>query len=287
MEMEKGKLYLVGTPIGNLEDMTYRAIRTLQEVDLIAAEDTRHTRKLLEYFQIDTPMTSYHEHNEEEKSVQLIEKVLLGSSIAVVTDAGMPGISDPGYRFVVKAWEVGIEVIPVPGPTAMTAALVVSGMATDRFTFEGFLPRKGSQRRKYLQELAIERRTMIFYEAPHRLMETLEDIREVLGTERMVMVARELTKKHEEKVRGTVDEVCTHFSTNLPKGEIVLILAGSDLSVGDADEMGWEEMSIVEHLQTLIAVGLTKKQAIKQVAQERNLPKNVVYQEAIQMDTTE
>lgn len=282
--MESGKLYLVGTPIGNLEDITYRAIRTLKEVQLIAAEDTRHSRKLLEYFQISTPMTSYHEHNEEEKSAELIESILGGTSVAVVTDAGMPGISDPGYRLVVKAWENGVEVIPIPGPTAMTSALVSSGFATDRFTFEGFLPRKTNQRREQLQELAAEPRTMIFYEAPHRLVETLEDIKAVMGSERMVLVARELTKKHEEKVRNTVDEVLCHFTDNPPKGEIVLIVAGNTAVGAVQEEMGWETMSILEHVEALMKAGMAKKQAIKQVAQERNLPKSQVYQEAIQID---
>lgn len=282
--MVKGKLYLVGTPIGNLEDMTFRAIRTLKEVELIAAEDTRNTRNLLEYFDIHTPMTSYHEHNEEEKSIDLMEKILNGVSIAVVTDAGMPGISDPGYRLVVKAWEAGVEVIPVPGPTAMTSALVTSGFPTDSFIFEGFLERKGNSRRKHLQELASETRTLVFYEAPHRLVETLEDITAVLGDGREVLVARELTKKHEEKVRGPVAEVLAYFTANPPRGEIVLVLAGNSAVESLQEEMGWEEMSILEHVQTLMSAGLSKKQAIKKVAEERNLPKSQVYQEAIQLE---
>lgn len=284
MAMGKGKLYLVGTPIGNLEDMTFRAIRVLKEVELVAAEDTRNTRNLLEYFDIHTPMTSYHEHNEEEKSADLIEKILSGVSVAVVTDAGMPGISDPGYRLVVKAWEVGVEIVPVPGPTAMTSALVSSGFPTDSFIFEGFLERKGNQRRKHLQDLASETRTLVFYEAPHRLVETLEDIAEVLGAEREVMVARELTKKHEEKVRGPVGEVLEHFTANPPRGEIVLVLAGNSVVENLQGDMGWETMSILEHLQALMSAGLSKKQAIKKVAEERNLPKSQVYQEAIQLE---
>lgn len=285
--MEKGKLYLVGTPIGNLDDMTFRAIQTLRDVDWIAAEDTRHTRKLLEYFQIETPMTSYHEHNEEEKSAHLIEKILAGASIAVVTDAGMPGVSDPGYRFVRKAWEEDVEVVPIPGPTASITALVASGMPTDRFIFEGFLPRKTSQRRAYLQELIAEPRTLIFYEAPHRLVETLEDLVGVMGPHRMVTVVRELTKRHEEKIRGMASEVLAHFTMQEPKGEIVLVVAGNDLRNAGAEEMGWETMSVVEHLTALIQVGLTKKQAIKQVAQERGLPKSEVYQVAIPIDARE
>lgn len=277
-----GKLYLVGTPIGNLEDITYRAIRTLKEVEMIAAEDTRHSRKLLEYFEIETPMTSYHEHNEEEKGLQLVEKMLDGTSIAVITDAGMPGISDPGYRLVVKAWDAGIEVIPVPGPTAMTTALISSGLTTDRFTFEGFLPRKKKQRQERLKELFTEPRTMIFYEAPHRLKDTLSDMEEVFGSERVVMVGRELTKKHEEKIRGQVCELLAHFRSTDPKGEIVMIVAGNDLS-NLTEEKGWEGMTILEHLEALIDAGLPKKEAIKKVAKERSLPKSDVYQEAIQI----
>ncbi|AZR74420.1 16S rRNA (cytidine(1402)-2'-O)-methyltransferase [Anoxybacter fermentans] len=282
-----GKLYLVGTPIGNLEDITYRAVRILREVDLIAAEDTRHTRKLLEYFDIKTPTTSYHEHNEIKKGPQLIEKILKGSSIALVTDAGMPGISDPGYRLVLMAWEANVEVIPIPGPTALITALVTSGLETDRFTFEGFLPRKKNQRKKKLQELIKEPRTMVFYEAPHRLIETLEDLKEVMGESRMVMVARELTKKHEEKVRGTVKEVLAKFKQDSPKGEIVLVVAGSNLAELKEETMGWEGMSVLEHLKVLMDAGLTKKQAIKKVACERNLPKSEVYQIAIKIDVNE
>lgn len=280
----EGKIYLVGTPIGNLEDMTYRAIRILKEVDLIAAEDTRHTRKLLEYFEITTPMTSYHEHNEIEKSQDLLEKILSGISLALVSDAGMPGVSDPGYRLVLDAWDKGIEVIPVPGATAMISALVVSGMPTDRFTFEGFLPRKTNQRQERLQELLLEPRTMIFYEAPHRLLATLEDIEKVMGSERLVMVARELTKKHEDKARGAVGELLKHFIQNPPRGEIVLVVEGRKMAQFAEDTQGWEEMTVLQHLQTLINAGMTKKQAIKTVSQERNLPKSQVYQEAIQIE---
>ncbi len=280
----KGKLYLVGTPIGNLEDITFRAVRILKEVDLIGAEDTRHTRKLLVHFDIHTPLTSYHEHNEEEKGIQLIEKILEGISIAVVTDAGMPGISDPGYRLVVKAWDAGIEIVPIPGPTAMTTALVSSGLATDRFVFEGFLPRKKNQRQKRLQELVAEIRTMIFYEAPHRLVEMLKDLKEVMGSTRRVLVGRELTKKYEEKIQGTVEEVLAHFEKNTPRGEIVLVVQGNDLFDGEREKIGWEEMSILEHLEFLINSGLSKKEAIKMVAKERNLPKNKIYQEAVKIE---
>ena len=283
----EGKLYLVGTPIGNLEDMTFRAVRVLKEVDLIAAEDTRNSRNLLQYFDIHTPMASYHEHNEEEKSSELLEKLQNGTSLAVITDAGMPGISDPGYRLVVKAWEAGVEVIPVPGPTAMTSALVSSGFPTDRFAFEGFLPRKSNQRRTSLQEMASETRTLIFYEAPHRLVETLEDMQTVLGSNRMVLVARELTKKHEEKIRGTIEQVLAHFTATPPKGEIVIILAGNTEMETLQEEMGWESMTIVQHIEALMDAGLSKKQAIKEVAQERNLPKSQVYQEAIQIGVNE
>lgn len=287
------KIYLVATPIGNLEDITYRAVRLLKEVDLIAAEDTRHTRKLLEHYGILTPLTSFHQYNEEKKSLELILKVKAGTSLALVTDAGMPGISDPGYRLVVQAWAEGVEVTPVPGPTAFVSALVVSGMTTDRFVFEGFFPRKKNSRRQRLQELLFEPRTMIFYEAPHRLIKTLEDIQAVMGEDRLIMIARELTKKYEEKRRGSVKEVLAHFQKNPPKGEIVLVIAGkiagktSGKIAGkkdvDTEPEGWEEMSILEHLQMLISNGLTKKQAIKAVALERNLPRNRVYQEAVKI----
>lgn len=280
------KIYLVATPIGNLEDITYRAVRLLKEVDLIAAEDTRHTRKLLEHYGILTPLTSFHQYNEEKKSLELILKVKAGTSLALVTDAGMPGISDPGYRLVVQAWAEGVEVTPVPGPTAFVSALVVSGMPTDRFVFEGFFPRKKNSRRQRLQELLFESRTMIFYETPHRLIKTLEDIQAVMGEDRIIMIARELTKKYEEKRRGSVKEVLAYFQKNPPKGEIVLVIFGKTCGKKDAFDIeseGWEEMSILEHLQMLINAGLTKKQAIKAVALERDLPRNQVYQEAVKI----
>lgn len=278
----KSKLYLVATPIGNLEDITYRAIRLLKEVDLIAAEDTRQTKKLLKHYQILTPVTSFHQYNEENKSWDLIAKIKTGTSLALVTDAGMPGISDPGYRLVVQAWTEGVEVIPVPGPTALISALVVSGMTTDRFVFEGFLPRKRSARQKRIQELFLESRTLIFYEVPHRLLKTLEDILTIMGAARQVMVARELTKKFEEKRRGSVEEVLAHFQNNPPKGEIVLVIQGNKNTL-DIDTQGFLEMSIIEHLEMLIEAGWTKKQAIKEVASQRNLPKNQVYQHAIKL----
>lgn len=279
-----GKLYLVGTPIGNLEDMTYRAIRILKEVDLIAAEDTRHTGKLLTHFEINTPSTSYHEHNEKEKSSTLIEKLLQGKDIALVTDAGMPTISDPGYRLVSKIWENNLEVITVPGPTALISALAMSGMPTDRFSFEGFLPRKKRQRESKLQELITETRTMIFYEAPHRLLKALKSVEKVFGVDRVIMVARELTKKHEEKIRGKVGDVIAHFEKNQPKGELVIVINGSNPEDLKEEKLGWEDMTVLEHLYTLIDAGLTKKQAIKKVAKERDLPKKQVYKTAIQIE---
>ena len=277
----KSKLYLVATPIGNLEDITYRAVRLLKEVDLIAAEDTRETKKLLQHYQISTPVTSFHQYNEEKKSWDLIARVKTGTSLALVTDAGMPGISDPGYRLVVQAWAEGVEVIPLPGPTALISALVVSGMTTDRFVFEGFLPRKKLARQKRIQELLLESRTLVFYEVPHRLLASLEDIRKIMGAARQIMVARELTKKHEEKSRGSLEEVLAHFQKNPPKGEIVLVIEGNN-QLG-IDTQGFEEMSVLEHLQMLIEAGWTKKQAIKEVAFQRNLPKNQVYHQAIRI----
>ncbi len=279
-----GKIYLVGTPIGNLDDITYRAVRVLKEVDLIAAEDTRHSRRLLGHFEITTPLISFHEHNELEKSQELVGKVKQGTNLALITDAGMPGISDPGYRLVVEAWKAELEIVPVPGPTAMISALVVSGMATDRFTFEGFLPRKKNQRQERLRELIIEPRTMVFYEAPHRLLATLTDILEIMGEDRVVMVARELTKKYEEKIRGRVSDVLQHFSEYLPKGELVIVIEGKGIIKLKAETQGWEEMSVIQHLQLLVDAGMTKKQAIRTVAQERGLSKSEVYQEAIQIE---
>lgn len=222
----KGRLFIVSTPIGNLEDMTMRAKRVLGEVDLIAAEDTRRTGILLANLGLKRPMVSYHDFNKEKRTPELISRLLRGEDVALVSDAGTPGISDPAYYLVVRAVEEGIEVVPVPGPTAFVAALVVSGLPTDRFTFEGFLPHRASRRRKRLEELRDEARTMIFYESPHRILETLEDILEVLG-DRRASLSRELTKVHEETRRGRISELLESCRLRPPKGELVLVVEGA------------------------------------------------------------
>jgi 16S rRNA (cytidine1402-2'-O)-methyltransferase len=274
--MGEGILYVCGTPIGNLDDITVRALNILKEVDLIAAEDTRHTRKLLNHYQIEAKLTSYHEHNELEKSKELLERLRGGLNVALVSDAGMPGISDPGYRLISLLREEGVKVVPIPGPTAMTTALVISGLPTDRFAFEGFLPRKKNERKSYLEGLKGEERTLIFYEAPHRLTKTLADILEVLG-DRKIALCRELTKKFEETITGKVSELLEKFKEDSPRGEMVLVVEGGVIKE-DEELEGWRGLSILEHLESLMADGLTKKKAIKEVAKLRSLPKNEVYQ---------
>ena len=218
-----GTLYIVATPIGNLEDITFRAIRTLKEVDLIAAEDTRHSRKLLSHYGITGRMTPYHDHNEQLKTDYLIEKLNEGQNIAIITDAGTPCIADPGYRIVKAATEQGIRVVPIPGASALATALSASGLPTDRFVFEGFLPAKSGKRKNRLSDLKGEERVIIFYEAPHRLVSTLTDMAEIMG-ERAAVVGRELTKIHEEFRNGSLTELAGHFTNNPPKGEIVILL---------------------------------------------------------------
>ncbi len=220
-----GTLYLVSTPIGNLEDITLRALRVLKEVELIAAEDTRRTRRLLRHYQISRPLISYHDHNKEARSPSLLEKLNSGKSLALVSDAGTPGISDPAFYLVRLAIQHGVPVVPVPGPSALISALIVSGLPPDRFAFEGFLPAKSGRRRKKLQALAGEERTILFFESPYRLKRTLEDILEIMG-DRRATVARELTKKFEEVARGTVAHLLDHFEEKKPRGEVVIVLAG-------------------------------------------------------------
>ncbi|MGA7935671.1 MAG: 16S rRNA (cytidine(1402)-2'-O)-methyltransferase, partial [Kovacikia sp.] len=221
-----GTLYIVGTPIGNLEDMTFRAVRILQAVDFIAAEDTRHTGKLLHHFQIGTPQISYHDHNRHSRTPELLERLRQGKAIALVTDAGMPGISDPGYELVRDCVEAGISVVPIPGPSAAIAALTASGLPSDRFIFEGFLPAKPQLRRARLEILKTESRTLIFYEAPHRLRQTLQDL-VALGDDRKIVLARELTKLHEEIWRGTIAEAIAHYGDRSPQGEFTLVITGA------------------------------------------------------------
>ena len=276
--MPTGTLYIVATPIGNLEDITLRALRILKEVDLIAAEDTRHTRHLLDRHHIDNQLTSYHDHNKEEKAPVLVSRMLDGRSIALVTDAGTPGISDPGYFLINLAIDQKIPVVPIPGATAAIAALSISGMPTDSFVFEGFLPSKQMARAKRLQELAQEKRTLIFYEAPHKIIKTIEDMLEVLGDRRAV-VTRELTKIHEEALRGALSEILKHLSEGTIKGEFTIILHGASA------EPQKQDIDTAEYLKNLMLHrGLSKKEAIAAAADELGLPKKEVYKESLKID---
>ncbi|GAW91619.1 16S rRNA (cytidine(1402)-2'-O)-methyltransferase [Calderihabitans maritimus] len=277
-ERQTGTLYLVGTPIGNLEDITHRALNVLRHVEVVAAEDTRHTRKLLSHYNIHVSLTSYHEHNRETKGDYLLKLLQKGFDVALVSDAGMPGISDPGYSLVVKAIEAGIPVVPVPGPNALIAGLVVSGLPTRRFAFEGFLPHDGKARRRRLKALAGEERTMVFYESPHRLLETLKDMREILGP-RPAAVARELTKKFEEVVRGDLDKLIQYFSDNRPKGEITLVVGGAE---GRREEISPSREEIIHAVEGLVEKGMPKKEAIKKVAEDFAVPKREVYRAVVE-----
>jgi 16S rRNA (cytidine1402-2'-O)-methyltransferase len=279
--LQAAKLYLCGTPIGNLDDVSQRLLDTLKNVDLIACEDTRRSQKLLNYFSIKTKMLSYHEHNERERSRELIELLKEGKEIALVSDAGMPGVSDPGEILVKKAVKAGIEVIPIPGPSAFLAALVVSGLDISSFSFKAFIPRSGKKRQEFLEELAFAKDTTAFYESPYRLKETLKDLSQFSSelSTRQAVVAREITKMHEEKYYGTVAEIEQKLKEQEIKGEIVVVIAGR--SQVEAESEGWEELSILEHLKLLIESGMTKKQAIKKVAELRELPKSDVYKEAV------
>lgn len=272
-KIKSGTLYLCATPIGNLEDITHRALRVLQECDLIAAEDTRHTRKLLTHFEIHTPLTSYHAHNEGKKGEQLVEKLLMGQSIAVVSDAGMPGISDPGAELVQLALKNGIDVVPIPGASAGITALVASGLPSARFVFEGFLPNNKKGRRRHLDKLVMETRTLLFYEGPHRLLDTLIDMHNAFGN-RTVAAARELTKKHEQIVRGTLAELIAYFKETPPRGEFTLVVAGG---TGELQQNLWDDLSLTDHVEQLMAEGKDKKEAIKQVAKLRGVSKREVY----------
>lgn len=270
-------LYICGTPIGNLEDMTYRVVRVLSEVDLIAAEDTRQSVKLLNHFDIKTPLTSYYEHNKDVKGPQLIKLLQEGKDIALVTDAGMPGISDPGEDLIKLCYENNVPVTVVPGPTAVVTALVLSGLNSRSYIFEGFLPRNKKQRAEVLERLVDESRTTVFYEAPHHLVDTLDSIYKTVG-ERNIAVARELTKKHETVNRGAVGEVLEYFKENEPKGEFVLVLEGKDKEKIKEDKIAsFEEMTIEEHFNMYIEQGMSEKDAMKQVAKDRGIGKRDVY----------
>lgn len=269
-----GVLYLVGTPIGHLDDMTFRAIATLQSVDMIAAEDTRHTGKLLKHFQITTPQISYHDHNRQQRQGQLLEKLQAGQAIALVSDAGMPGISDPGFELVASAITAGITVVPIPGVSAGITGLVASGLSPERFVFEGFLPAKQKARLQQLTQLKTEPRTIIFYEAPHRVTKTLQEFLDHFGGDRPIVCARELTKLHEEFWRGTIQTALTHYQTQPPKGEFTLILGGYTAPTSDTIP----ETEILEKLQQLIAAGHSPSQASKTLATQLQLPRRHIYQ---------
>lgn len=277
-----GTLYLCATPIGNLEDMTYRAIRILQEVDLIAAEDTRNSIKLLNHFDIHTPMTSYHEYNKYDKARVLVGYLLEGKNIAVITDAGTPGISDPGEELVRQCHEAGITVMSLPGACACINALVISGLPTRRFCFEAFLPTDKKERSKVLEELKTETRTIILYEAPHRLVRTLQELLDTVGDRRLT-VCRELTKKHETVYQTTVQAAIQYYTEQEPKGECVLVMEGvSFQSLEEEERKQWETYSIPEHVEHYLSQGMDKKAAMKQVATDRGISKRDVYRELIE-----
>lgn len=274
-----GELYLCATPIGNLEDITFRVIRILGEVDLIAAEDTRNSIKLLNHFEIKTPMTSYHEYNKIEKGRYLVEQMLSGKKIALVTDAGTPGISDPGEELVAMCYEAGIPVTSLPGAAACITALTLSGLSTRRFAFEAFLPTDKKEKAAVLEELKHETRTIILYEAPHRLVRTLEELMTALGEERKVTICRELTKKHETVFRTILREALDYYRHNDPKGECVIVLEGkSRAQIRQEEVNAWEQLSIEEHMEHYEAQGVSHKDAMKQVAKDRGVSKREIYQ---------
>lgn len=273
----KGKLYLCATPIGNLEDITFRVLRTLKEADLIAAEDTRNSRKLLNHFEIKTPMTSYHEYNKYEKGRWLVRQMEEGKQVALITDAGTPGISDPGEELVAMCWEAGIEITSLPGPAACITALTVSGLPTRRFSFEAFLPQDKKQRQEVLEELKKDTRTLILYEAPHRLVKTLEELLKELGN-RNITVCRELTKKHETLFKTDLEKALDWYRENSPKGECVLVLEGkSREEIKEEERSKWEDMSVPEHVEFYLKQGMEKKEAMKQVAKDRGVSKREIY----------
>ncbi|MCI6122134.1 16S rRNA (cytidine(1402)-2'-O)-methyltransferase [Blautia obeum] len=272
-----GTLYLCATPIGNLEDMTFRCIRILKEVDLIAAEDTRNSIKLLNHFEIKTPMTSYHEYNKIEKGHKLVEHLLNGEDIALITDAGTPGISDPGEELVKMCQEAGIVVTAIPGAAACITALTISGLSTRRFAFEAFLPADKKERQAVLDELKEETRTIVLYEAPHRLVKTLQLLYDTLGN-RKISICRELTKKHETVFAATMEEALAYYNNHEPKGECVMVIEGKSRDEIRAEEQAhWEEMTIEEHMEYYESQGIDRKEAMKRVAKDRGIGKRDVY----------
>ena len=278
MTNSKGTLYLCATPIGNLEDMTFRAVRILKEVDVIAAEDTRNSVKLLNHFDIHTPMTSYHEFNKIDKGQYLVKRLLEGENIALITDAGMPGISDPGEELVRMCRDAGVPVTAVPGACACVTALVISGRPTRRFCFEAFLPTDKKERRAVLEELKTETRTSIIYEAPHRLVKTLQELSNELG-DRNITVCKELTKKHETGFETTLKEAVPYYEQNEPRGEYVLVLEGcSRQQMEQEAQDAWKEMSLGDHMKLYEEQGMNRKDAMKQVAKDRGVGKREIYQ---------
>lgn len=271
-------LYVVATPIGNLDDMTFRAVHALKSVDLILAEDTRHTGKLLQHFQIKTPQLSYHEHNCQKRIPELMARLQKGCTIALVTDAGVPGIADPGCELVDTCLTAGIRVIPIPGANAAITALSVAGLSTERFAFEGFLPAKTQARRGHLERLAGETRTLVFYEAPHRLVATLADMAEIFGGERSIVIARELTKYHEELWRGTLQTAVERYANREPKGEFTLVVAGAR-----ERPIVLSEQALKAELQELLDQGFSRSQASRQVAQRTPLSRQAIYQLALSL----
>lgn len=280
MEQHKtGTLYLCATPIGNLEDITYRVLRTLKEVDLIAAEDTRNSIRLLNHFEIKTPMTSYHEYNKIEKAYQLVTKMREGKNIALITDAGTPGISDPGEDIVRICYEEGIPVTSLPGAAACITALTMSGLPTRRFAFEAFLPKDKKEHQAVLEELKTETRTIIIYEAPHHLVRTLQELHDTLGGDRRLTICRELTKRHEEKLQMTLADSLSYYEVNEPRGEYVLIIAGrSREEMKKEEQAGWEALSLEEHMAHYESQGIDRKEAMKRVAKDRGVSKRDIYQ---------
>lgn len=281
-DLKPGVLYIVGTPIGNLEDMTFRGVRILQSVDFIAAEDTRHTGKLLKHFQVNTPQISYHEHNRNSRIRELLKQLEEGKAIALVSDAGMPGISDPGYELVKACASAGITVIPIPGAVAAITALSASGISTDKFVFEGFLNAKSKQRRSHLELLKSEERTLVFYESPHRLRSTLQDMKEIFGEDRQIVLARELTKMYEEFWRGNIKGACSYYESKAPVGEYTLILAGNSPTKRE-----FTQAELVAELETIMNQGISPSQASRQLAASTSLPRRELYQLALTLKNSD
>ncbi|MTJ46674.1 16S rRNA (cytidine(1402)-2'-O)-methyltransferase [Dolichospermum sp. UHCC 0259] len=281
-EPKPGTLYIVATPIGNLEDMTFRAVRILQAVDMIAAEDTRHTGRLLQHFQVKTPQVSYHEHNSNSRIPELLEHLQYGKAIALVSDAGMPGISDPGYELIKACIDNGITVVPIPGASAVITALSAAGLPTDRFIFDGFLPAKSQQRQKYLESLQGESRTLVFYESPHRLRDTLADLGTILGSDRSIVIARELTKLYEEFWRGSIGDAIADYTQREPQGEYTLLVAGNPPS-----QIQLTETELKAELSQLMHQGISRSQASRQLAKDTSLSRRYLYQLALAIELTQ